>query len=78
MNEYMKVAKALANENLITNAGGPFGACVVKNGKIIGQGSNCVLKNNDPTAHAEVMAIRDACKNINSYDLSGCELYASC
>ena len=78
MNEYMKVAKALANENLITNEGGPFGACVVKNGKIIGKGSNCVLKNNDPTAHAEVMAIRDACKNINSYDLSGCELYASC
>lgn len=78
MNEYMKVAKELANDNLNTNAGGPFGACVVKNGKIIGRGSNNVLKNNDPTAHAEVMAIRDACKNINSYDLSGCELYASC
>lgn len=78
MNEYMKVAKELANDNLITNAGGPFGACIVKNGKIIGKGSNNVLKNNDPTAHAEVMAIRDACKNINSYDLSGCELYTSC
>ena len=78
MNNYMKVAKDLADDNLKTNVGGPFGACIVKNGKIIGSGSNHVLKNNDPTAHAEVMAIRDACKNINSYDLSGCELYTSC
>ncbi len=78
MNEYMKVAKELADDNLITNVGGPFGACIVKNGKVIGRGSNHVLANNDPTAHAEVMAIRDACKNINSYDLSDCELYTSC
>ena len=78
MNEYMKIAKDLANDNLKTNAGGPFGACIVKDGKIIGRGSNHVLVNNDPTAHAEIMAIRDACKNINSYDLSGCELYTSC
>lgn len=78
MNEFMKVAKDLAKENLTTNAGGPFGACVVKNGKIIGRGSNNVLKNNDPTAHAEVMAIREACRNINSYDLSDCELYTTC
>lgn len=78
MNEYMKIAKELANENLKTNAGGPFGACIVKDGKIIGKGSNHVLANNDPTAHAEVMAIRDACKNKNSYDLSDCELYTSC
>jgi len=78
MNKYMEIAKELANDNLKTNAGGPFGACVVKDGKIIGKGSNHVLANNDPTAHAEVMAIRDACKNINSYDLSGCDLYTSC
>ena len=78
MNKYMKIAKELSEENLITNVGGPFGACVVQNGKIIGKGSNHVLSNNDPTAHAEIMAIRDACKNINSYDLSGCELYTSC
>ena len=78
MNKYMKMAKKLANDNLKTNAGGPFGACIVKDGKIIGRGSNHVLANNDPTAHAEVMAIRDACKNINSYDLSNCELYTSC
>ena len=78
MNKYMKIAKELAENNLLTNVGGPFGACVVKDGKIIGKGSNHVLSNNDPTAHAEVMAIRDACKNINSYDLSRCELYTSC
>lgn len=78
MNKYMKIAKELSEDNLKTNVGGPFGACVVKDGKIIGKGSNHVLSNNDPTAHAEVMAIRDACKNINSYDLTGCELYTSC
>lgn len=78
MNKYMKIAKELSEDNLKTNVGGPFGACIVKNGKIIGKGSNHVLSNNDPTAHAEVMAIRDACKNINSYDLSDCELYTFC
>lgn len=78
MNEYMQVAKKLAKDNLTTNAGGPFGACIVKDGEIIGKGSNHVLENNDPTAHAEVMAIRDACKNIGSYDLSDCEIYTSC
>ena len=78
MNEYMKIAKDLSEDNLKTNVGGPFGACIVKNGEIIGKGSNHVLRNNDPTAHAEIMAIRDACKNINSYDLSDCELYTSC
>jgi len=78
MNEYMKVAINLSKDNLKTNEGGPFGACVVKNGKIIGKGSNQVLKNNDPTAHAEIMAIRDACRKINSYDLTDCVLYTSC
>lgn len=75
MNEFMKVAINLSNDN---NYGGPFGACIVKNGKIIGKASNKVIKNNDPTAHAEIEAIREACKTINSYDLSGCELYTSC
>ena len=78
MNEYMKIAKELSEDNLKTNVGGPFGACIVKNGKIIGKGSNHVLGNNDPTAHAEIMAIRDACKNIKSSDLSDCELYTTC
>ena len=77
MNRYIEVAKELAEENLVTNDGGPFGACVVKNGKIIGKSSNSVIKDNDPTAHAEINAIRNACKNINSYDLDGCELYTT-
>ena len=78
MNSYMKFAKQLSEQNLITNAGGPFGACVVRDGIIIGKGSNHVLENNDPTAHAEIMAIRDACEYLKSYDLTGCELYTSC
>ena len=78
MNKYMKIAKDLSESNLKTNVGGPFGACVVKDGKIIGKGSNHVLSNNDPTAHAEIMAIRNACTNLDSYDLSDCELYTSC
>ena len=78
MNEFMKVAKEISEENLYDNTGGPFGACIVKEGKIIGQGDNNVLRKKDPTAHAEIEAIRDACKNLNSYDLSGCELYTSC
>ena len=78
MNQYMKIAKELSDDNLKTKVGGPFGACIVKDGVVIGKGSNHVIINNDPTAHAEIMAIRDACKNINTYDLSGCELYTSC
>ena len=78
MNEYMKIAKELSEDNLKTKEGGPFGACIVKDGLIIGMGKNMVLKSNDPTAHAEVSAIRDACNNIGSYDLTGCELYTSC
>lgn len=77
MNQYMKIAKKLAAENLESNAGGPFGACIVKNGEVIGQGSNNVLSTNDPTAHSEIVAIRNACKNLNTYDLSDCELYSS-
>lgn len=78
MNKYMQMADELSKQNLLTNAGGPFGAVVVKNGVVVGVGNNQVLKNNDPTAHAEVMAIRDACKNLNTYDLTDCELYTSC
>lgn len=78
MNEFMDVAIDLSDDNFDKKYGGPFGACIVKDGKIIGKGINRVIKNNDPTAHAEIIAIREACKNINSYDLSGCELYTSC
>lgn len=64
--------------NSVDGAGGPFGAVVVKDGKIIAEGSNCVTLHNDPTAHAEVTAIRNACKELNTFDLSGCEVYTSC
>jgi len=78
MNEYMDVAIDLSDDNFEKNYGGPFGACIVKDGKIIGKGINRVLKDNDPTAHAEIIAIRNACKSLNTYDLTGCELYTSC
>ncbi|MBR3898134.1 MAG: nucleoside deaminase [Bacilli bacterium] len=78
MDNFMKEAIDCSRDNIYNNHGGPFGACVVKDGKIIGKGSNMVLINNDPTAHAEVVAIRDACKNIGSHDLTGCTLYTSC
>lgn len=80
MIEFMKEAneESLKNSKSNFKEGGPFGAVIVKNNKIIGRGHNQVIKSNDPTAHAEVLAIRDACKSINSYDLTGCILYTSC
>ena len=78
MNKYMEFADELSKQNLLTNNGGPFGAVIVKNGVIVGTGNNHVLANNDPTAHAEVMAIRNACENLNTYDLTDCELYTRC
>lgn len=65
-------------EDNVRNGGGPFGAIVVKDGKIVGEGVNRVTRNNDPTAHAEVVAIRDACQNLDSFQLEGCEIYTSC
>lgn len=73
----MREAIKEAEINLLTDDGGPFGAIVVKNGEVIGKGRNMVLKNNDPTCHAEIEAIRTACSNLGTYDLAGCELYAS-
>ncbi len=79
MNEYMKRAKENASNGISKKEGGPFGAVIVdKNGNVIADGNNKVILNNDPTAHAEVVAIRNACKKINSYDLSGYTLYTSC
>jgi tRNA(Arg) A34 adenosine deaminase TadA len=75
---FMRQAIALATENVRSNAGGPFGAVIVKDGKIIGEGVNTVTATNDATAHAEVNAIRNACRNLNTFDLTGCELYTSC
>lgn len=77
---FMKIAHQLTVMNAVNGyqSGGPFGAVVVKNDKIVGVGYNHVIENHDPTAHAEVQAIRDACKKLNTHDLSGCELYTSC
>ncbi|MFZ4399079.1 MAG: nucleoside deaminase [Bacteroidales bacterium] len=77
-NIFMAEAIKLAADNLVTGKGGPFGAVVVKNGIIVGRGGNSVTSSNDPTAHAEVNAIRDACKNLNTFQLDDCEIYTSC
>ncbi len=74
----MERAIELALKGMRNNEGGPFGAIVVKDGQIIGRGNNCVTSTNDPTAHAEIVAIRDACKNTNSFKLDDCVIYASC
>ena len=74
----MRKAIALSIDNVKNNLGGPFGAVVVKDGKIIATGANCVTSHNDPTAHAEVTAIRNACKALNSFQLDDCEIYTSC
>jgi len=74
----MQRAIALATENVRSSAGGPFGAVIVKYGKVVGEGVNTVTATNDATAHAEVTAIRDACRNLNTFDLTGCVLYTSC
>lgn len=74
----MREAIRLSRHGMDTNEGGPFGCVIVKDGEIVGRGNNKVTTTNDPTAHAEVTAIRDACARLNFYDLSGCELYASC
>ncbi len=79
MNNFMKIAKDCASHGMTKGEGGPFGAVITdKNGNIIAQGNNMVLANNDPTAHAEVTVIREACKKLGTYDLSGYILYTSC
>ncbi|EON78238.1 guanine deaminase [Lunatimonas lonarensis] len=74
----MSAAIALAQYGMQHGQGGPFGCVIVKDGRIVGKGYNSVLSTNDPTAHAEVMAIRDACKSLGSFQLTGCDLYTSC
>jgi len=76
-NEFMKKAIELSIKN-INNGGGPFGSVIVKDNKIIAEGSNKVTTTNDPTAHGEIVAIRDACKKLNNFNLSECELYSTC
>jgi guanine deaminase len=76
--DYLNIAFEEAFKSLRTNIGGPFGAVVVMDGKIIGKGGNRVMSQNDPTAHAEIVAIRNACRSINNFDLSGATIYATC
>ncbi len=76
--KFMREAIHQSLEGMVRNEGGPFGAIVVKDGKIVGRGNNRVTSSNDPTAHAEVVAIRDACKNLGSFQLDGCDMYTSC
>lgn len=76
--KFMDEAIALSKKSLATNSGGPFGCVIVKDDEIIGRGNNQVTANNDPTAHAEIVAIRDACRNLNTFQLDGCEVYTSC
>ena len=76
--DFMRRAIALADRNVATGAGGPFGSVVVHDGRIVGEGANIVTGSNDPTAHAEIVAIREACRTLDRFSLEGCEIYASC
>lgn len=76
--KFMEEAIRLAEENVKNGTGGPFGAVIVKDGEEIAACGNSVTPSNDPTAHAEVNAIREACRKLNTYQLEGCEVYASC
>lgn len=76
--EFMEEAISLSRKCLETGKGGPFGAVVVKEGVVVGRGSNAVTVDNDPTAHAEIIAIRNACKELNTFQLVDCEIYSSC
>lgn len=79
MNKFMQIAKENADKGILNNEGGPFGAVIVdENNNIISNGNNQVLNQKDPTAHAEIVAIREACKKLNTYDLSNYILYTSC
>ena len=77
MNKYMKRANELAKYSMDNNKGGCFGSVIVKDGVIVGEGYNTVTSDNDPTRHGEINAIKNTCKNMSTFDLSGCELYTS-
>lgn len=76
--KYLLRSVEMARHSIASHGGGPFGAVIVKNGEIVGEGVNTVTTSPDCTAHAEINALRDACRRLNTFDLSGCELYASC
>lgn len=75
---FLERAIELSRKGMQEGYGGPFGCVIVKDGKILGEGCNEVILTNDPTAHAEVVAIRNACKNLNAFQLAGCDVYTSC
>ena len=77
MNKFMQLAIEEAKEGIKHNHGGPFGAVIVKDNVVVGSGHNHVVKNNDPTCHGEIDAIRNACKNLKTFDLSGCDIYTT-
>src|SRR5580698_9619903 len=76
--EYLREAIELARQGVAAGLGGPFGCVIVRDGQVVGRGCNAVTSSNDPTAHAEIVAIRDACRQLGNYQLSDCVLYASC
>lgn len=76
--QFIQEAIKLSQYGMEHNKGGPFGVVIVKNGKIVGRGYNKVTSENNPILHAEIVAIQDACKKLGTFDLSGCEMYASC
>ena len=79
MNKFMRIAKEAAEKGIFKKEGGPFGAVIVdEKGNIVARGNNKVIAKKDPTAHAEIEAIRSACKKLNTYDLSNCTIYTSC
>jgi guanine deaminase len=77
-NAFMARAIELSVENVKAGRGGPFAAVIVKDGKVLAEGTNCVTSTNDPTAHAEIVAIREACKKLGHFELKGCEIYTTC
>ena len=76
--KFMQRAIELAERGMDSNAGGPFGCVIAKDGEIVGEGCNSVTSTNDPTAHAEIVAIREACQNLGAFQLDGCVIYTSC
>jgi len=76
--DFLRQAIALATRNVTSGKGGPFAALIVREGKVIAEGMNVVVTTNDPTAHGEITAIRNACKSLNTFSLAGCQLYTSC